>query len=100
MTCPPSPSPVDAPIREGGACASDQQERLEEVWRSRLLADPSDVTFREAYDALHAVMQDRPNRHALYEVSLTPLDRAFLSALGTAYRVLDIGAGNGRFSLA
>jgi SAM-dependent methyltransferase len=36
----------------------------------------------------------------LYETSLTRLDRAFLSALGTAYRVLDIGAGNGRFSLA
>ncbi len=78
----------------------DGQARLEQSWRSRLLADPSDAAFRDAYDALHAAMRDRPGRASLYEASPTRLDRAFLSVLDSACRVLDIGAGNGRFSLA
>jgi SAM-dependent methyltransferase len=62
------------------------------------LAHPSEGAFREAYDALHAAMRGAPNRAQLYEVALTRLDRAFLTRLPPAGRVLDIGAGNGRFA--
>jgi SAM-dependent methyltransferase len=45
-------------------------------------------------------MRDESNRAWLYETTLTPLDRAFLRGLPPARRVLDIGAGNGRFARA
>jgi SAM-dependent methyltransferase len=45
-------------------------------------------------------MRDRPGRARLYETTLTRLDRAFLRRLPPARRVLDIGAGNGRFACA
>jgi SAM-dependent methyltransferase len=45
-------------------------------------------------------MRDGPDRTHLYEVALTRLDRAFLRRLPPGGRVLDIGAGNGRFALA
>jgi len=78
----------------------DAQARVEQAWRSRLLADPSEVAFREAYDVLHAAMRDGSKRARLYETALTYLDRAFLRSLPPACRVLDIGAGNGRFARA
>ena len=79
---------------------SEEQGELEQAWRTRLLSEPSDAAFRDAYDALHKTMQQRPGRGALYEASLTRVDRAFLQLLPSVGRVLDIGAGNGRFALA
>jgi SAM-dependent methyltransferase len=78
----------------------EQQNRIEQVWRKRLMADPSDCIAREAYDDLHRAMRGRPGREALYTASLTRVDHAFLVALGPATRILDVGAGNGRFALA
>ena len=86
-----TPSPAD-PLQEQGG--------LEEAWRARLLAAPSDAAFREAYDAIHIAMRRRPGRERLYETALTRVDRAFLKALAGARRILDLGAGNGRFALA
>jgi SAM-dependent methyltransferase len=80
--------------------APDAQARVEQVWRSRLLADPSETVFRDAYDALHTAMREGSQRARLYETTLTHLDRAFLRGLPPARRVLDIGAGNGRFARA
>jgi SAM-dependent methyltransferase len=45
-------------------------------------------------------MRDSPERARLYETTLTYLDRVFLRGLPPARRVLDIGAGNGRFARA
>lgn len=91
---PASPTPIAD--RE----AADAQASMERAWRIRLLADPSETAVREAYDALHATMRDRPERAGLYETAVTHLDRAFLRRLAPARRVLDIGAGNGRFARA
>jgi SAM-dependent methyltransferase len=95
----PGPSPP-ASTPPAAAGEGEEQGRLEQAWRARLLADPSERSFREAYDAVHEAMRRRPGREALYIASLTRVDRAFLSALGPARRVLDVGAGNGRFALA
>jgi SAM-dependent methyltransferase len=83
-----------------GADDMERQRRLEQAWRRRLLANPSDAAFRAAYDAVHAAMRPRPGREQLYEPSLTRVDRAFLKAAAGARRLLDLGAGNGRFALA
>lgn len=100
MTSPPArPSRVTrAPADDRGA--PDAQARVERAWRPRLLTEPSDAAFRDAYDALHAAMRNRSERARLYETTLTRLDRAFLARLPAAARVLDIGAGNGRFARA
>lgn len=100
MTSPAAqPSPAEqAPTADHKA--PDAQARVEQAWRSRLLADPSETAFREAYDTLHAAMRNGSKRARLYETSLTDLDRAFLGRLPPAHRVLDIGAGNGRFARA
>lgn len=100
MTSPAAqPSPTEhAPTADRKA--PDAQARVEQVWRPRLLAEPSEAAFREAYDALHIAMRDGSKRSRLYETSLTGLDRAFLARLPPARRVLDIGAGNGRFARA
>lgn len=79
---------------------SEEQGALEQAWRTRLLSEPSDAAFRDAYDELHKTMQQRSGRGIFYESSLTRLDRAFLEMLPPVGRVLDIGAGNGRFALA
>jgi SAM-dependent methyltransferase len=100
MTSPAAPSPPTEHPPTPDHTIPDAQARLEKAWRSRLLTEPSESAFREAYDALHAVMRDGSGRARLYEESLTRLDRAFLSRLPLAGRVLDIGAGNGRFALA
>ena len=89
-----APAPTEDPS------AADAQATVEQAWRSRLLADPSEAAFREAYDALHAAMRNSSERARLYETTLTRLDRAFLRRLPPARRVLDIGAGNGRFARA
>lgn len=78
----------------------EQQRELEQTWRTRLLSEPSEKAFREAYDAVHAAMRRRPGREMIYAASLSRVDRSFLRALNSARRVLDIGAGNGRFALA
>jgi len=95
---PPS-SPVKRPPTAAPTTA-DAQARVEQVWRPRLLAEPSETAFREAYDALHIAMREGSKRARLYETTLTGLDRAFLARLPPARRVLDIGAGNGRFAHA
>lgn len=77
-----------------------QQAELERAWRPRLLAAPSDAAFREAYDAIHVAMRRRPGREVLYETSPTRVDTAFLKALAGARRLVDLGAGNGRFARA
>ncbi len=99
MTPPPGPPPSNnlPPVPSE---SPDPQARVEQAWRARLLADPSEAAYREAYDALHAAMRDRRERAYLYEVTLTQLDRAFLGLLAPGRRVLDIGAGNGRFARA
>ena len=100
MTAPAAqPSPVK-PTSTANHEALDVQAGVEQAWRARLLADPSETAFREAYDTLHAAMRDSPERARLYETTLTSLDRAFLRGLPPARRVLDIGAGNGRFARA
>ena len=96
---PVSPSPAEGAVAATSK-ATDTQARVEQTWRPRLLTHPSESVFREAYDALHAAMRDDSNRTHLYEVTLTHLDRAFLRRLPPARRVLDIGAGNGRFARA
>ncbi len=65
MTAPTrEPRPTNAaPTAEHEA--ADAQAGVERTWRSRLLADPSETAFREAYDALHATMRDRPERAGL-----------------------------------
>ena len=100
MTAPAAQPPSTTPRSTADREAPDAQARVEQTWRSRLLADPSETAFREAYDALHATMRDGPARERLYETTLTYLDRAFLRGLPPARRVLDIGAGNGRFARA
>lgn len=101
MSLRPAPRPpVPAGTPPAHAEDGEEQASLERAWRARLLGEPSDGAFREAYDALHVAMRRRPGREALYEPSLTRLDRAFLAALGPARRVLDVGAGNGRFARA
>ncbi len=95
----PAPHPPDAsmpPVTD----RLEEQGTLERAWRARLLTEPSDVAFREAYDAVHVAMRRRAGRETLYERSLTRVDRAFLKASAQARRVLDVGAGNGRFALA
>ncbi len=96
----PSPAPPDAKTAPAGADHLKTQGGLEQAWRARLLAHPSDAAFREAYDQVHAAMRGRPGRETLYEPSLTRVDRAFLKAAAGARRLLDLGAGNGRFALA
>jgi SAM-dependent methyltransferase len=98
-------SPAARPFPTEQASTADHevpgtQAHVEQAWRSRLLADPSETAFREAYDALHAAMRDGSKRVRLYETASTYLDRAFLGSLPPACRVLDIGAGNGRFARA
>ncbi len=93
-------SPAAQPSSARQAPAANGQTRVERTWRSRLMADPSEAAFREAYDALHAAMRDGSGRARLYETALTCLDRAFLRSLPAARRILDIGAGNGRFARA
>lgn len=90
----------DGRMSDVGADHAKEQEELEQTWRVRLLSEPSDAAFREAYDALHRTMRGRSGRATLYAASLTRVDRAFLRVLPTARRLLDIGAGNGRFALA
>jgi SAM-dependent methyltransferase len=98
MTCSPAQrSPANHATTPKTA---DAQARVEQAWRPRLLAHPSDSVFREAYDALHTAMRDGSDRTHLYEVTLTRLDSAFLARLPLAGRILDIGAGNGRFARA
>lgn len=99
MTAPTAPSSQGKPTTAWHD-AGDAQTDVERVWRTRLLGDPSETAFRDAYDALHATMRDSSARARLYETTLTHLDRAFLRALPPARRVLDIGAGNGRFAHA
>lgn len=100
MTSPAAQPPPTQHAPTADRHAPDAQARVEQVWRSRLLAEPSETAFREAYDALHATMRDDSKRARLYETTLTHLDRAFLRGLPPAHRVLDIGAGNGRFARA
>ena len=95
-----APSPPCGNPPGHGTQDRDAQTAVERAWRPRLLADPSEAAFREAYDALHVAMRDGSRRLELYETSLTRLDRAFLRALPPARRILDIGAGNGRFARA
>ena len=78
----------------------EEQRELEQAWRERLLSEPSEKAFREAYDEVHVAMRRRPGRETIYAASLSRVDRSFLQALTEACRVLDIGAGNGRFALA
>lgn len=100
MTAPAAQPSRAKPTPTADHEAKDARACVEQEWRSRLLADPSETAFREAYDALHAAMRDSPERARLYETALTCLDRAFLRRLPPARRVLDIGAGNGRFARA
>ncbi len=99
MNASPRPSP-DTTRATAGADDPQPQSGLERAWRDRLLAHPSDAAFREAYDQVHAAMRRRPGRETLYEPSLTRVDRAFLQAAAGARRLLDVGAGSGRFALA
>ncbi|HZC67992.1 MAG TPA: class I SAM-dependent methyltransferase [Nitrospirales bacterium] len=78
----------------------EEQREIEQAWRTHLLSEPSEKAFREAYDAVHAAMRRRPGRETIYAASLSRVDRSFLGALNSARRILDIGAGNGRFALA
>jgi SAM-dependent methyltransferase len=78
----------------------EEQRELEQAWRARLLSEPSERAFREAYDEVHAAMRRRPGRETIYAAALSRVDQSFLQALTEARRVLDIGAGNGRFALA
>lgn len=100
MTAPAAQPLPTKPTPTADHVVADAQAAVEQVWRSRLLNDPSETAVREAYDALHAAMRNSPERARLYETNLTYLDRAFLRALPPARRVLDIGAGNGRFARA
>jgi SAM-dependent methyltransferase len=100
MTAPAAQPSRAKPTPTADHEAKDARACVEQEWRSRLLADPSETAFREAYDALHAAMRDSSERARLYETALTCLDRAFLRRLPPARRVLDIGAGNGRFARA
>jgi len=100
MTSPAAQPPPTRQVPAAGREAPDTQERVEQAWRSRLMADPSETAFREAYDALHTAMRDAAGRARLYETASTFPDRAFLGSLLPARRVLDIGAGNGRFARA
>jgi SAM-dependent methyltransferase len=89
----PAPAPADHRT-------ADAPRQVEQAWRRRLLTEPSESAVRDAYDALHAAMRQRAERARLYETDVTHLDRAFLALLPPTGRVLDIGAGNGRFARA
>lgn len=100
MTAPAAQPLPTGPMPTADHGVPEAQAAVEQAWRSQLLADPSEAAVREAYDALHAAMRNGPERARLYETALTCLDRAFLRRLPPARRVLDIGAGNGRFAHA
>jgi ubiquinone/menaquinone biosynthesis C-methylase UbiE len=76
------------------------QRNLEHNLKDKLLADPSEKNFQEAYDEIHTFFMDNDNVESLYSTDLTWFSQIFVELSGTQNKVLDIGSGNGKLAIA
>lgn len=76
------------------------QRNLEHNLKDKLLADPSEKNFQEAYDEIHTFFMENENAESLYPTDLNWFSQIFVDLSGTGNKVLDIGSGNGKLAIA
>jgi ubiquinone/menaquinone biosynthesis C-methylase UbiE len=76
------------------------QRDLETKLRRELLSNPTEETFRNAYDELHAFFLKKARQEEIYSSGIKWFSNIFLRKIGSGKKVLDIGTGNGKLAFA
>lgn len=79
---------------------NEVQKKLELELKDRLLQNPSEKNFQEAYDQLHSFFIEHEKAENLYSTDLEWFSKIFVDLCGTGNRILDIGSGNGKLAIA
>jgi ubiquinone/menaquinone biosynthesis C-methylase UbiE len=77
----------------------EEQEKLELALKHKLLENPSEQNFQEAYDEIHNFLIEQGKTESIYSENLKWFTRIFVDLCGSGNKILDIGSGNGKLAL-
>jgi ubiquinone/menaquinone biosynthesis C-methylase UbiE len=76
----------------------EEQEELELELKHKLLENPSEQNFQEAYDKIHTFLIEQGKSESIYSENLMWFTRIFVDLCGSGNKILDIGSGNGKLA--